>query len=219
VNLFSRIGIGTAGWAKPYNGVRVSDDDQKRIMDYAMSCGIDMIDTATAYGVDWTKWSSYFKIVLKIKATDDWSNLPDAWCIMAHESEAIDTCLDAYGKYPTWGVSAYVPQDLIDIRPLVVQVPYSLYDRRFEDYFAGLQFANCEIHVRSVFLRGKIFEKTTPQECLKFVLCNPYVDRVIIGADSFEQFRNNVQFIHTWNSMEKHDEQLLDPRKWSDSGE
>ena len=223
MNLFGRLAIGSANWGHEYNGVRVSDDDQHRILDYAMSCGIDMIDTATAYGIDWTKWNSYFKRVIKINENDSLVHIKkivesQPYCVMAHDDHVLTRLGDVL-RYTSIkkGISIYESfKGYVEKAISVVQLPYSLYDRRFEQEFEWL--THTEIHVRSIFLRGKILEKTTPQECIKFCLCNPYVDRVIIGADSFEQFKDNVHWIHEWNRMEKHDEQLLDPRKWSDSG-
>jgi len=220
MNLFSRLAIGTANWSKEYNGVRVSDDDQKRILDYAMSCEIDMIDTATAYGVDWTKWNSYFKKIIKVREGDDVKIVVDTdpYVIMAHKEDELDWLLVVLNECSNWehetGVSIYEPSFDADVDSMILEVPYSLYDRRFENRFVEWREQGATIIVRSIFLRGKILEKTAPRECLKFVLCNPYVDHVIIGAGSFEQFKDNVHFLHEWNRMEKHDEKLLDPRLW-----
>ena len=62
------------------------------------------------------------------------------------------------------GVSLYNPQDLEyllsnDTRIDIIQFPYSVFDRRFEGYFALLKEKNIEIHVRSVFLQGFVFLK------------------------------------------------------------
>ena len=219
MNLFGRLGIGTANWGQQYNGARVSDDDQKRILAYAQCAGIDLIDTATAYL--WSGWrdvSSCFRIVLKVQKKQ-WPvyglmEYGDRVTLMAH-------CADEYKWFVERvegcrGASLYKPGQEEDVfGGHIVQVPYSLYDRRFEVNMERNHEVH-EIHVRSIYLRGKILEKATPQECLKFVLCNPFVDRVIIGADSFDQFRANVEFIHTWNAMEKQDERLLDPRQWTE---
>lgn len=224
MNLFSRLAIGTANWSHEYNGARVSDDDQKRILDYAQCSGIDMIDTATAYGVDWTKWNSYFKKIVKVCRGDDIKAIidTDPYVIMAHEEEDIDwllAVLDVLSYSDRYhGVSIYNPLFNADVNSMILEVPYSLFDRRFENRFLEWKEQGVTIIARSIFLRGKMLEKMIPEECIKFVLCNPYIDRVIIGADSYEQFSDNVSFIHSWNSMEKRNEELLDPRRWPDSG-
>lgn len=219
MNLFSRLAVGTAAWGKLYNGVRVSDDDQRRILEYAMASGIDMIDTATAYGVDWTRWNSYFKRVIKINKDDSLVRIKEIidsqpYCVMAHDDQALRHLGDFLRYTPIKkGISIYEHfRGYIERAISVVQCPYSLFDRRFAREFEAL--SHVEVHVRSVFLRGKILEDgISPEECLKFVLANPYVDRIIIGSDTFEQFRQNVHFIHEWQRLEKHDLALLDPRQ------
>jgi len=228
MNLFSRIAIGTANWGREYNGARVSDDDQQRILDYAMSSGIDMIDTATAYGWDWTKVNSYFKVVVKIQdeAGLVLASKEGPYCIMAHAKDVFDGLLAKYSlsiqdKNMKIGASLYNCEEadnIVEAFADIIQIPYSLYDRRASCWMEYIK-RECplaEIHVRSIFLRGRILEKTTPQECIKFALCNPNIDRVIIGADSYQQFKDNLHFIHEWNRMEKHDLKLLDPRQWEE---
>ena len=89
-------------------------------------------------------------------------------------------------------------------------------DRRCESDMLWLKENGVEVHVRSVFLRGKCLEKATPQECLQFVLSNPYVDRVVIGVDSLSQLKENLDFLHKWESMKCDDENIIDPRKWGE---
>ena len=57
------------------------------------------------------------------------------------------------------GCSLYEPTELLDlleigIVPDIVQVPYSILDRKFEPYFELLKEKGVEIHTRSVFLQG-----------------------------------------------------------------
>lgn len=218
MEVFSRLAIGTANWGKPYglSGKQVPKEDQKDILDYCQSSGIDTIDTATAYEWDWMGASTYFKVILKITGCENVKLLgSNAWCIMAHNAEAIDLCLGAYGKYPYWGISVYEPREITTYAPNIYQVPYSIFDRRFEPYFAKLKAKGIEIHVRSIFLQGKILQKVRPHEAIAFCLMNPYVDKVIVGADSFRQLRDNLRWFHRLSEMEVHDENILDPRKWS----
>ncbi len=218
MNLFSRIAIGTANWDHEYNGARVSDEDQKRILGYAQCEGIDTIDTATAYGWDWTKANSFFDVVVKVKQGDDIEAVKQTnpHCLMAHDNDCRELCCKSG---VLWGMSCYDTVDLNGTPPDLVQVPYSLYDRRWEAAIGGLQAVDyddlpCEIHVRSIFLRGKILKEASPQECIQFCLCNPNIDKVIVGADSFEQFRDNLRFLHKWKNLEKHDLKLIDTRNW-----
>jgi aryl-alcohol dehydrogenase-like predicted oxidoreductase len=122
------------------------------------------------------------------------------------------------------GFSVYYPrelQSLLDggIKFGLVQVPYSVFDRRFEPLFPVLKKAGIEVHVRSVFLQGLAFmdpaalpaglsgirpklerlrslagKTGVPVSalCLCFALRNPGVDRVVIGVDGLTDLENNL---------------------------
>jgi aryl-alcohol dehydrogenase-like predicted oxidoreductase len=66
------------------------------------------------------------------------------------------------GQIDQSGVSVYYPSQirwLLDnnIEFDLVQLPFSIFDRRFESLFPTLKEKNVEIHVRSVFLQGLFF--------------------------------------------------------------
>ena len=221
--IFDRLAIGTANWGKEYNGAKVSEDDQERILDYCQCSGIDTIDTAESYGWDWTKVSSYFNVIVKVKENEIvkalQSKMPS--CLMSHDKYMRDY-LANYGHPLSGSVDMILGDSIyyeeysdIHLQKIdILQVPYSIYDRRFEKYFAEIK-SNCvEIHVRSIFLRGKILKEFSPQQCISFCLMNPNIDKVIIGADSYKQFKENLRPFHDMNVAEKHDINLLDPRKW-----
>jgi aryl-alcohol dehydrogenase-like predicted oxidoreductase len=117
--------------------------------------------------------------------------------------------------------------------PDLVQIPYSLLDRKFESFFPQLKELGTEIHVRSVFLQGLYFmdasalpEKLKPlkssihslqQYCkmysvsmaslaLNFVIGNKNIDHVIIGVDNASQLQQNIELTKTW----KHNPELLE---------
>lgn len=133
------------------------------------------------------------------------------------------------------GFSLYLPKELEillkkDIDFDLVQVPYSVFDRRFEKYFPRLKEKNIEIHARSVFLQGLAFlaldrlpealQAVRPQlESLRelakergisvealglnFVLLNPDINKVIIGVDGLTQLKNNVMSMDSMNDIRK----------------
>lgn len=101
----------------------------------------------------------------------------------------------------------------------LVQVPYSIVDRRFERVFPALKRAGVEVHARSVFLQGLLLmepadipEKlsgiklkvkrlrdlarelkvTLPALCAGYALSEPGVDKVVMGVDSLENFAENL---------------------------
>lgn len=122
------------------------------------------------------------------------------------------------------GFSLYSPDELVSLLDKetdfnIVQIPYSVFDRRFEDYFDVLQEKGVEVHVRSVFLQGLAFlnlndlpvsfQQARPQLenlrriakerkipvaalCLNFALLNPGIEKVIVGVDSLSHLKKNV---------------------------
>ncbi len=122
------------------------------------------------------------------------------------------------------GMSLYLPQEaeqlLKDKVALdIVQVPYSIFDRRFEPYLSQFKKQGVEVFVRSVFLQGLAFldPNKLPASlvgaraqlnslrkisvkggvsisamCLNFALNNPNVGRVIIGVDNPDHLKINL---------------------------
>lgn len=123
------------------------------------------------------------------------------------------------------GFSLYRPQELEfifsrDISFDILQVPYSVFDMRFSDFFKALKEKNVEINVRSVFLQGLMFLdprtltgkliKASPHIetlqnlakkkdislnalCLNFVLLNPLIDKAVLGVERLEHLKKNVE--------------------------
>lgn len=131
------------------------------------------------------------------------------------------------------GVSLYRPEEaerLLDAKaPLdLVQVPYSVLDRRFERVFEMLSAYGTEIHVRSAFLQGVLFmpvDQLHPRFepvkggieafqsraaelgvsiaalCLGFIQANPHVSRTVIGVDRLDDFIVNVDSFERARSL------------------
>jgi len=143
-------------------------------------------------------------------------NNPAAWDIFKS--------LKAEGKIEKIGFSLYYPDDLdviLDRRLGIdlVQVPYSIFDRRFEPFFPLLRDQGIEVHVRSVFLQGLLFKQ--PDElfkeflkirdkirkinsiaasanlskvslCLNFAIINEFINKVIVGVDSLQDLNGII---------------------------
>lgn len=141
--------------------------------------------------------------------------------------------LKASGKIEKIGISLYFPDELkflldrnIDFD--ILQVPYSVFDQRFEKYFGILKKKNIVVQVRSVFLQGLVFlgladlpalfrevmpqlkrlqkladDQEIPVEALalNFALLNPNIDQVLIGVDSLTQLKNNITSIGLINNV------------------
>ena len=126
------------------------------------------------------------------------------------------------------GYSLYTPSQLDEllkkeIIPDIVQLPYSILDRKFEPYFQHLKKLNIEIHVRSIFLQGLYFmeKNKIPQNlspivphlmnlhkicsdnkismaslAINFVKENPNIDKIILGIDSEKQLSENISVMN-----------------------
>ena len=148
---------------------------------------------------------------------DDYIKYPYMWDILVR--------LKNKGGAKKIGFSLYYPFELDyllenDIRFDIVQVPYSIFDRRFEDKFKLLKDRGVEIHVRSIFLQGLVFidhrqldnyfknvvekiknlhELSNAENipivalCLEYVLTNDSVDKVIVGVDSVDNLEGIIK--------------------------
>jgi len=133
----------------------------------------------------------------------------------------------------------------------IVQIPYNIFDQRFKEVFHELKSRSIEIHVRSVFLQGLFFINSedlpsyfTPirnklQElhtwserksidistvCLKFASINKYIDKIVIGVDSLDNLKENINNYNmipsfdmdiNWiETLEVIDEQMILPFNW-----
>jgi len=132
--------------------------------------------------------------------------------------------LKAKGMVGKVGLSLYRPEEIkkaweAGISPDIVQVPYSVFDRRFEDVFPQMKEKGIEVHVRSVFLQGMALmkEEDVPEGlsaalvalkrlkeiaeekcvsrqalCLHAVMQNEWIDRIVVGVDNMGQLKKNL---------------------------
>lgn len=133
--------------------------------------------------------------------------------------------LKAKDKIKKIGFSLYKPEQLItllnlNLVPDLVQLPYSLLDRKFEPYFEQLKSLGTEIHVRSVFLQGlyfinplnlpeklkgiqsellqlhticKEFQVDINSLALNYILSNENIDKIVMGIDNISQLEKNYE--------------------------
>ena len=132
--------------------------------------------------------------------------------------------LKSLKKIKKIGFSIYNEKELNEILnigfiPDLVQLPYSILDRRFENSLIKLKNLDVEIHVRSVFLQGLYFKDlnnlpetllplrpylrklheicnsfniSIPSLALNFVKQNKNIDKIVIGAESKAQLEDNI---------------------------
>ena len=130
----------------------------------------------------------------------------------------------------------------------LVLLPFNIFDQRpvKTKIFDKLKKLGIEIHTRSTFLQGMLMinyknipkkfekwknffrnwdkiiknQKKPPFEiCLKFVLSNPSIDKVVIGVDSAKQFKQIISkrgsiSLKTTNIDASKEINLINPAKW-----
>lgn len=146
---------------------------------------------------------------------------PDLWDFLSAEREN--------GRIKKIGYSLYTTDQLeklllLEMKPDIVQLPYNLVDRKFENYLPELKRYGTEIHIRSVFLQGLFFmdpkslpEKLKPlkstlleikrlciennltisQLLLSYVNHHPLINKIVVGVASAKQLLENIRDIAT----------------------
>lgn len=174
-----KLGLGTVQFGCAY-GVsnasgQVSIEEVGKILEYAKSQGVEILDTAQGYGNSEEVLGKFdlsaFKIITKIIGDTDLEtslkNLKQnsIYGLMFHRSEEINdkswAKFDGYknqGLVEKIGVSVYTPEELLAVvekYPIdIVQLPLNLLDQRFLSILPDLKAKNIEIHSRSTFLQG-----------------------------------------------------------------
>ena len=144
------------------------------------------------------------------------------------------------------GISVYdtiITKKIIKLYNIdVIQLPYNIFDRRFEKIMKMLKKKKIKIYARSVFLQGSLLSKrktklTSKKEfkklnifstknkidklslCLNFVNFNNFIDKVIIGADSANDLISILNYKKmkkvNLNNLATNKKIIIDPRKWS----
>jgi aryl-alcohol dehydrogenase-like predicted oxidoreductase len=153
-----------------------------------------------------------------------------------------------YSLYSVDQLEALLANNMI---PDIIQFPYNILDRSFESFLPKLASLGVEIHSRSVYLQG-LFQMESSQVpnyleplqkylkivreiaqrnqlsigeiCLRFVINNPFINKVVIGNDNLSQLKENVSICQIDNlseeimnellSIEVKEKNLLNPVNW-----
>ncbi len=146
----------------------------------------------------------------------DYYNNTELWNFLQDQKKHSTVKKIGFSLYFLWELEDILARGLaVDI----IQVPYNVFDRRFQKYFKLLQKNNIEVHCRSVFLQGLFFSnmstldpffssvkskisqlqnlaKTSaiPLEalCLLFSLSTEGINSVLIGITSLEELQQNL---------------------------
>ncbi|MCB9231348.1 MAG: aldo/keto reductase [Bacteroidia bacterium] len=261
-----KIALGTVQFGLNYginnSGGQIPEDEVGRILELAAQGGIEVLDTAAAYGnsedvlgKSLTKLGKSFKIVSKLApgSKADFVKTSFSNSLQKLNQESLHGFLIHHfqnlkddpqiwpemrklqqsGKVKRVGISLYHPHEAeflwkqgIDFQ--IVQVPYSIFDQRFEKVFPEMKKRGVEIHVRSVFLQGLFFKNpaqlpahfqsvknkidrlqhlarsngfSIADLCLGFALNNSFIDQVVIGVDSLKNLEENLAVNSRLESM------------------
>ena len=240
--------------------LKLAHENKVNLLDTASSYG----DAERVLGEFFKKHSLAFRVVTKLVLTDSYQkgmvhqayhqslkqlNISRAYGYLIHRfndyvadpkiwEEMLE--LKKQGLVDKVGFSIYTPRELEilwqhNVEMDLIQLPYSIFDRRFEKYFPELKQRHVEIHARSVFLQGLAFMEadTLPRHlkdaagqltqiqnmavncqasisavCLNFVLLNPRIDQVILGIDSLSHFQEDLKATESFSRVQTVIEQL-----------
>ena len=216
--------LGTAQFGSAYG---VKQDGQPdyfevaRILYLARWAGIDMVDTAPAYGRDADLRE--FKVVTKTP----WDG-SDCYAVLVHDpdgAERLPELRDQRGdRGVKIGISVYTPDQMFEALRYnieVIQIPLNIVDGRFLPYLSLLHDLNVEVHARSAFLQGALLMDDPPvdvptldvETCLGYALAQD-VDRVVVGVNSEMQLWELLH-VPPKDAENYHlPESAVDPRGW-----
>lgn len=178
-----KLALGTVQFGLDY-GVsnthgQVPPQEVGRILEYAKTVGISLLDTAQGYGNSEHVLGQFdlsgFRVVTKVKGRYDLSpslenmHVKSIYGLMLHDENEMNpetwhwlTECKAKGLVEKIGVSVYTPAMLVQIIsefPIdLVQIPVNLLDQRFIPLLPELKARQIEIHARSAFLQGLLLQ-------------------------------------------------------------
>jgi aryl-alcohol dehydrogenase-like predicted oxidoreductase len=206
--------LGLANFGKSYgiNKYQVPRDEALRILDYARKVGIEYLETSTAYDVP-DEYLNGFKVIMKVQ---NYRPKGD-YTIMAHGFE--------YMKDGIFNVSVDTPEEAckaIATSMEMIELPYNIFDNRFEFTAKVAHRMGIKIMARSVYLQGLLLMDKSPpninaqpyldqfgeiahnygltrqEAALLFVASNDNIDYAVIGVDNVDQLKQNVETIEKW---------------------
>ncbi len=174
-----------------------SDKEISSILSLAKEGGITLIDTAESYGCGDTlkRLAKGFCIYTK---TRDWKvqlnwGENELRGILYHYIFAEPLVeLPFVHRWVNLGVSVYGKWQLPSNTSRILQVPFNIENREFEEVFDDYR----TVFVRSVFNRGELLKKYSIKDCLDFVKAyRP--DGIIVGVNSTKELED---ILTAWGS-------------------
>jgi hypothetical protein len=207
--------LGTANFAKEYNGHRVPSEDVDKILDYCKQVGIAKLDVATAYGTETMGLHDFGRIV-KFHTTRLESCVSGRDIVLAHDMQTWRQC----GRAQFDGASLSARNEY-EPRMDTVEIPFNIRDSVRWKGFDCQNWNGISSHwqpprviARSVFLKGTLLGKFSTQECILFVLSQQWIDYCVIGTDSLEQFKRTLEPFERFAAAATDDPNIIDTRRF-----
>ena len=243
--LNSKLVLGTASFTKNYSlfKKKIPNGEIIKIFNEMIKNKIFMIDTATRYfDISKILKKKKFKkinIIIKISDFDDLQAIINQekkfkyindkkfiYALLFHNLQDLKKNKRIF-RISKVGFSVNdfksIDKFLIELKPDIIQVPFSILDRRIlnKKYQNLIKKYNIEVHIRSIFLRGLLTKekfgkinlsqknikllkkihnvyrvrKLKPiMTCLQFVLNYKFYSKIIIGIDSLKHFKEILSF-------------------------
>ncbi len=241
------------------------EEDSHKILDYLLTNGVSTLDTSSLYGEAESIIGKYrnrhkFNIYTKINKDDSLDaslnrlRLNKVEGCFIHHFEDYDKIYEDLvinkkdGIVNKIGFSLYHPKELDyilnnEILCDMIQIPYNLFDRRFNSKLKVAKSFGIEVFARSCFLQGLFFMKDTDNNKIRiinnfaksnnvdiskvaidFCLMNEYIDYIVIGSETIDQIKDNVKIFNSNNildfdsdfldSVKENDENIILPYNW-----
>lgn len=207
---------------------------------------------------------SKFSIVTKVSEVSDINsaindslvklNVDKLYAVMYHSFDLYKNNLDSFnqllnakqsGIIEKVGFSLYQPADVDFLLDAgcefdIIQVPYNIFDRKFEHLFPILNSKHIEIHCRSIYLQGLFFldperlptkllpfkkslqllhhlckknDVTVSELCVGFVNQNKYVDKLVMGVTNSCELMENLSYFEKNSYIHSLGDEILDQIK------
>ncbi len=231
--MYSKIGLGTAQFGLNYGIAnatgKVKSIDATNMLKSASELGIDLIDTAAAYGnseeVIGECSSNSFNIISKwgsspettLSKTLDFLKTEQIYGWLAHDIREIinhpqnwDSMEEQKrnGFVKKIGFSIYEPKQLETLLnqkyiPDLIQIPFNYFDRRFEPWLEELKGLGCEIHTRSTFLQGLFFVNYNELDPFFDPIRNWMMKFQLVNKDNVARVSALLSYVFSFSQIDK----------------
>lgn len=169
-------------------------EEIRKIISCAKEGGIDIIDTAERYNCsemlrDEAKGFCIYTKTKSWKVRLDWGKNELRGILYHYRIGEPRITFPFIHRWVNLGASVYDREQLPEDKCRILQVPFNIELRTFEDVFDTYR----TVFIRSVFGRGELLKKYSVKDCLDFV--RPYrSDGVIVGVRSVKELEESLKY-------------------------